>query len=153
MLLLLLFVLTMGSDNILQNQWLQLLNHQQPPCREFVETFNCTASSIQTLIEAETGPASSVPELLDILIQEVPCRPCIWKVNSKEYKLRHKRKQAWLDISLKFLKYSWSCSFISLTKVTRLFCFRSRNIFLTQKHLLFFFARSRSCKCILFFKK
>ena len=143
----------MGSDNILHNQWLQLLNNQEPPCRELVETFNCTASSIQPLIEAETGQASSVPELLDILLQEVRCRPCIWKVNTKEYKLGHKRKQAWLDISLKFLKYSWSCSFISLTKVLNsLFCFRSRNIFLTQKHLLFFFTRSRSCKCILFLK-
>ena len=65
----------MGSDNILQNQWLQLLNHQEPPCREFAETFNCTASSNQPLIEAETGQASSVPGLLDILIQEVRSRP------------------------------------------------------------------------------
>ena len=38
---------------------------------------------------------------LETLINEIQVRPCIWQVNSAQYKMGHKRKQAWIDISQK----------------------------------------------------
>ena len=38
---------------------------------------------------------------VETLINEIQVRPCIWQVNSSQYKMGHKRKQAWIDISQK----------------------------------------------------
>ena len=86
-------MLIISTNSILQNQWLQLLAYVE----SLLNHRTAQPGSIQPLIKAETSQVSPVP----VLIQEVHSRPCIWKVNSREYQLMHKRKQAWINISLK----------------------------------------------------